>query len=178
MDSLKRVVFANPAGKRLLGDGLTIDVQRLLIASSPARAVLEQKLDAVIRDDVTKLARDSKPVVLDRRGCSPLILYVLPVPAASASAQFLTHTRAIVLAIKHEPGEPADPALVRDLLGVTLGEARVAALVGAGLRPREAAQKLSVSEETVRTTLKRVFFKTGVSRQSELTALLSKLAIR
>jgi DNA-binding CsgD family transcriptional regulator len=62
---------------------------------------------------------------------------------------------------------------VRDLLGLTLGEARVASLVGHGLPPRDAAERLGIGEETARTTLKRVFAKTGVSRQSELAALMS-----
>ena len=54
----------------------------------------------------------------------------------------------------------------------------MAALVGSGLAPREAAEKLGITEETARTVLKRVFSKTGVSRQSELVALLTKLALR
>jgi DNA-binding CsgD family transcriptional regulator len=68
--------------------------------------------------------------------------------------------------------------VVRDVLGLTLAEARVAALVGSGLAPREAAAKLGIAEETARTALKRVFAKVGVSRQSELTALLAKLVLR
>ena len=75
-------------------------------------------------------------------------------------------------------GEPADPAVVRDILGLTLGEARVAALVGSGVPPRDAAERLGITEETARTALKRVFSKTGVTRQSELAALLTKLVIR
>ena len=94
------------------------------------------------------------------------------------AAQFLTHTRAIVLVIDPKPDEPADPAVVRDVLGLTLGEARVAALIGAGISPREAAEKLGIAEETARTALKRVFAKTGVSRQSELAALLTKMVLR
>lgn len=73
---------------------------------------------------------------------------------------------------------PADPALVRDLLGLTLAEARLTALVGVGLAPREASQRLGITEETARTTLKRVFQKTGVTRQSELSALLARMAVR
>ena len=53
-----------------------------------------------------------------------------------------------------------------------------AALVGSGLAPREAATRLGIGEETARTALKRVFSKVGVSRQSELTALLTKLVLR
>jgi DNA-binding CsgD family transcriptional regulator len=74
--------------------------------------------------------------------------------------------------------DPADPALVRDVLGLTLGEARVAALVGSGLSPRDASEKLGIMEETARTALKRVFSKVGISRQSELSALLTKLVLR
>ncbi len=179
LDSLKRVVFSNPAGKGLLGDGLRIDARRLLVPARAARALLDERLEEVMRDEFAALAPDPRPIIVEPpRDGDPLILYILPVPAPSLAQQFLTHTRAIVLAIKHERGQPADPALVRDLLGVTLGEARVAALVGSGLPPREAAERLGVSEETIRTTLKRVFSKTGVSRQSELAVLLTKLALR
>lgn len=83
-----------------------------------------------------------------------------------------------MLVIEPESGEPADPAIVRDVLGLTLTEARVAALVGSGLPPRTAAEKLGITEETARTALKRVFSKVGVSRQSELTALLTRLVLR
>jgi len=71
-----------------------------------------------------------------------------------------------------------DTAMVRDLLGLTLGEARVATLVGSGLAPRESAQKLGIAEESARTTLKRVFDKVGISRQSELVGLLTRLVLR
>jgi DNA-binding CsgD family transcriptional regulator len=66
---------------------------------------------------------------------------------------------------------------VRDVFGVTLGEARVAALIGTGLPPREAAERLGIAEETARNLLKRAFAKIGVSRQSELAALLSRLVV-
>jgi DNA-binding CsgD family transcriptional regulator len=71
--------------------------------------------------------------------------------------------------------EPPDPAFLRDTFGLTLGEARVAALVGFGMAPRAAAEKLGIAESTARTVLKRVFDKVGVSRQSELVALLARV---
>jgi DNA-binding CsgD family transcriptional regulator len=110
----------------------------------------------------------------------PLAVYVLPVTAAADPmlAQFLTRSRAMVLVVDSAPNAPADPTIVRDLLGLTLGEARVAALVGAGSPPRNAAKTLGISEETARTVLKRVFQKVGVSRQGDLAALLTKLVLR
>ena len=68
--------------------------------------------------------------------------------------------------------------LVERLFALTSAEARVAALIGSGLSPRQAAEKLGISEGTVRTTLKHVFTKVGVSRQSELAVLLTKLTLR
>jgi len=63
-------------------------------------------------------------------------------------------------------------------LGLTLGKARGAALVGFGPPSRAAAEKLGIAEETARVVLKRMFAKTGVSRESELTALLTRLILR
>jgi PAS domain S-box-containing protein len=57
-------------------------------------------------------------------------------------------------------------------------EARVAALIGSGLSPRQTAEKLGISVGNVRTTLQHVFTKVGVSRQSELAVLLTKLTLR
>jgi DNA-binding CsgD family transcriptional regulator len=61
---------------------------------------------------------------------------------------------------------------------LTLGEARVASLVGSGLPPRKAAERLGIAEETARNVLKRVFEKLDISRQSELAALLGRLVLR
>jgi len=180
LDSLKRVVFANPAAERTLGDGLAVANDRLLVSASAERGSLEEAIEQMIRAAPEEIAREPKPILIKRqRSERPLAVYVLPVmPSMQPAAQFLTHIRAIVLVIDPASNEPADPAVVRDVLGLTLGEARVAALVGSGLPPREAAQKLGITEETARTALKRVFSKVGVSRQSELTALLTKLVLK
>lgn len=180
LDSLKRVVFANTAGEGMLGDGLAIANERLLAGASAEHALLERMIEQMIRAEPADIVREPKPILIHRRKSKrSLAVYVLPVATPTTpAAHFLTHTRAIVLVINPEADEPADPAVVRDLLGLTLGEARVAALVGSGLSPRDAGQKLGITEETARTALKRVFSKTGVSRQSELTALLTKLVLR
>jgi DNA-binding CsgD family transcriptional regulator len=67
---------------------------------------------------------------------------------------------------------------LRDIFGLTLGEARVASLVSSGVAPKEAADRLGIAEDTARNVLKRVFAKLDVSRQSELAALLGRLVLR
>lgn len=65
------------------------------------------------------------------------------------------------------------PQLLETQLGLSPSEARVAARIAAGDRPRELAVSLGLTEDSARVILKRVFAKTSVSRQSELVALIS-----
>ncbi len=126
-------------------------------------------------------AKSHRPILLEGGGAHRfLAAYVMPVRARpnQPADLVLRNARAVVVVLASNAAEPPDPAIVRDLLGLTLGEARVASLVGHGLPPRDAAEKLGIAEETARNTLKRVFAKIGVSRQSELTALLSNLVMR
>jgi DNA-binding CsgD family transcriptional regulator len=71
-----------------------------------------------------------------------------------------------------------DLDLVQSRFGLAPAEARVAVLIGAGLSPKQAAKKLGISVGNVRTTLQHVFTKVGVSRQSELAVLITKLTLR
>jgi DNA-binding CsgD family transcriptional regulator len=61
------------------------------------------------------------------------------------------------------------------MFGFTTAEARVAALVGQGLSVNAVAQRLGLSAGTVRNQLKMVFLKARVSRQIELSLLLSRI---
>jgi DNA-binding CsgD family transcriptional regulator len=58
---------------------------------------------------------------------------------------------------------------------LTAAEARVAALVGRSLTPKEVAIVLGTSWNTVRAQLCRVFAKTGARRQTELARLVHRL---
>jgi len=179
LDSLQRVVFRNDAAERLLGSGLEVVNGYLKISPAAGRQLLEDTLRSVLAGTAEDLVADPRPILLERDDTSrPLTIYVLPIRGtASHRHEFLTHTRALVLGL--DPlNEPANPALVRDLFGLTLGEARVAALIATGISPRAAAPQLGLTEESARTILKRIFVKTGVSRQSELAGLLAKLVLR
>jgi DNA-binding CsgD family transcriptional regulator len=178
LDSVGRVVFANPEGERLLEPYMNAD--RRLRLDSVADQAPSDRLGKLLCGRAEDVLAPPKPILLRCSGGQrPLVVYLLPMTeAVSPVEEFLTRTRLIVLAIDSGAGDPIDPAVVREVLGVTLGEARIAALVGTGLPPRDAAARLGISEETARTTLKRVFAKTGVSRQSELAALLTRLVLR
>ncbi len=61
-------------------------------------------------------------------------------------------------------------------LGLSLAEARVADLIGQGQSPADAAEILAVSVATVRTHLKAINAKLGLSRQGALVALVMRLS--
>jgi len=180
LDGLGRVVFSNSAANKLIDNGLSIVDQRLMTRMPSDGAALDSLIKKMIASRPEDLAEIPTPIIIQRGPEShPLVVYALPIAmSANSPNHYLVDAKMIVLAVDQQAHDPADPALVRDLLGLTLGEARVASLVGAGLPPREAAHQLGISEETARTSLKRVFAKVGVSRQSELAVMLTKLTVR
>jgi DNA-binding CsgD family transcriptional regulator len=181
LDGAGRIVFSNETASQLLGSALDGAAERLVPGLVADRLALQTAIDAALNTRAGPASPPQpRPILLQRPDAKPPVAaYVLPLrtPLSPPVEQFLVRSQAIVLIIELKTGDPADPALVRDLLGLTLGEARVAALIAAGVSPRDAAVRLGISEETSRTVLKRVFIKSGVSRQSELAALISKAAM-
>jgi DNA-binding CsgD family transcriptional regulator len=83
----------------------------------------------------------------------------------------------LVILVDPEQEHEQSPIAALRLLGLTLAEARIAALVGSGHSRKEAADHLGISEWTGREALKRVFAKLGISRQGELVKLVYRLSV-
>lgn len=174
-----RVLFTNPAGEALLGDELIVSSGRLTARAQGPREALHARIRSASLGEAGAVD-DPRPILVPRGQRGILAVHILPVRPAGGGAveTLLATTTAIAVVTSSEASGPADPALVRDLFGLTLAEARLAALVGNGLAPREAGERLGITEATARTTLKRVFQKTGATRQSELAALLARMVVR
>jgi len=181
LDATGRVIFANAASEQVAGDGLTVVQGRLTAKVASSQEALRTAIAGASLDDAATLSAPPRRVLIPGKEQGGLLaVHILPVRAVPGEGveNLLIDVSVIAVVTSAQPGEPPDPALVRDLFGLTLAEARIAALIGAGLAPRNASLALGISEETARTTLKRVFAKVGVSRQSELAALLTKLSLR
>ncbi len=179
LDVLGRVVFSNPMAQSLVGDGIDVSDERLSLDDAESHQKLMRLIAGLAEGDHGAVAVRPKPILVPRlRSERPLAVYSFPITGSSKSDAFLARATTIVLLVDSASGEPADPTMIRDLMGLTLSEARLASLVGIGLPPKQAAERLGISEQTARSVLKRVFSKVGVSRQSELVSLMTRLLLR
>ena len=179
LDDDGHVISSNARAREMLGAHLTISESRLLVAASPEDRPLP--VAAVMKDGVD--GSDSKPLpplALEKDGRLHMAAYVLPIrqPVTNDLEHVLQGANMLVLTFEADSQGKAEPALLRDLLGITLGEARLASLIASGVAVSEAAQELEITEGSARTILKRVFAKTKLTRQTELANLISRLAVR
>lgn len=169
-----RVLAGNQLFAELVPDLVQDRLQRLTLTDPGADKLFADALAQLGRSFDERAVR-SIPI---RAGGArpPYILHVVPV--RGVAHDILASAAAVVIFTAVTGGDALPAELVQGLFDLTPSEARIAVLVGSGVRPREAARELHITMETARTTLKRVFAKVGVSRQSEFSALLARLAIR
>jgi DNA-binding CsgD family transcriptional regulator len=64
-----------------------------------------------------------------------------------------------------------------DAYGLTLAEARVALHAASGQSVADVCALLKISPNTVKTHLRRVYAKTGIHRQAELSSIVASLKL-
>lgn len=163
-----RIVAANDRFAEI--DGLRVLAGRLSAegaenAAELRRLLLEARASAsvggrAIAKAVFRGRDDDRPVFATARPCAP--------GTGPADA---------ILILVDDLARPsrADVSQGFRLLGLTRGEARVAATVGSGLSPREAAEAIGCAEQSVRSVLKTVFAKLGIHKQSELGRIVVRM---
>lgn len=164
-----RAIAANGSMAKLMPDVVQDRPSRLALADAAADRLLTQAVavvdcaphDAAVRSIPIK-AQGERP---------PIIVHLTPI--RGAAHDIFSRATAILVATPVVPRDVPTADVIQGLFDLTPSEAKLAALVAARHRPREAAQQLGWTHETTRTTLKRIMSKTGLSRQAELVALLS-----
>ncbi len=164
-----RMLLSNPLLKKLRSRFVLTD-DRIELSNTIANKLFLQAVACLDAASTDKIMRPIPVSAADDH--PPLIFHLLPM-----NGPFGTTLGILVVTKLGETGVPSSD-LVQKLFALAPAEARVATLIGSGLSPRQAAKKLGISEGNVRTTLKRVFTKVRVSRQSELAVLLTRLTLR
>ena len=164
-----RVVLTNPLFKELHSQ-FVLRGDQIEVADPAENELFKRELASLDRRNNDEIVYSCPIPAAD--GYQPLIFHLLPMESSFG------HTFGLLVVTTLDALDVPLDNLARRLFALTPAEARVAALIGGGLSPRRAAEKLDISEGNLRTTLKHVFTKVGISRQSELAILLTKLALR
>lgn len=161
------LVAVNPSGKTLLGDDGP-GVGETLLSAVPAERTA---LSTALRLSIARSGpRVSEPIALTQPGGRQILAYVMPLEHGQHGGE-----AALVLLGDPRGPERRDAVRMLQLFGLTAAEARLGALIGVGMGAREAAEELKISEHTARSTLKTVYDKLGIKKQSELGHLVARL---
>jgi DNA-binding CsgD family transcriptional regulator/PAS domain-containing protein len=169
-----RIVLANPAAERLFGDGLRVSQGQLRAASPQHQEALARLMKSVLHGIAD--ATQTETIALPRRNARKPLL-VQAVPLLPSTQGMPTDAAALVLVIDPEQNDACSPVEALRLLGLTPAEARLAALLGHGCSRADAAAALGITEATASDTVKQVYCKLDMSRQSELVRLVGRLAV-
>lgn len=101
----------------------------------------------------------------------PSIIHIIPTKGASRDI-FAADSFLIVIT-DVEIGKVPDAQLVRGLFDLTPAESKIAQEIARGLGIPEISNIYSTSNNTIKSQVKSIFDKTGVKKQSELSALLN-----
>lgn len=169
-----RLVMSNRAGEAAFANCFAIVAGRVTARGAEDAA----RLDALLSEAISAGTGRAVPrasLLTGADGCRHAV-WALPLPEAAGRRIGIGEAaRVLLLAMAMDGGDAIDPSVLRDLFHLSLGEARVASLVGAGVPLREAAERLGITEGTARLVLKHVFRKVGVHRQAELALRIAAL---
>lgn len=161
------IIRLNREAQALAGDGFTIRADCLFATQPECQAPLDRAIAAALSSrnalaDPVMLARSRVP--------APLVAQAMPAGPMGAH-----EPSALVLFV--DPVTPArrNTAGALEMMGLTPAEARIAALVGAGVSPKVAAARLEITEQTARSALKVVYEKLSISKQIELGKMVGRL---
>jgi DNA-binding NarL/FixJ family response regulator len=177
LDGRASVLFANAAAAKLAQHDGALRLGSTGVTT--ASLSHSQRLDQFIRRGLagTPVGVMSIPHPADGR-----LLTVLAISIRSRDFDRLSDlgfsNAALFLQISdpmHLPAVPVDRLM--DAYGFTRAEARVALAASTGRTVPQIAAQLVLSPNTIKTHLRKVFAKCGVSRQIELTRLITSLAL-
>lgn len=177
LDREGKVVFSNAWARRLFREagGINCENDRLIVASPEQN----EKLGRLIQHCIQ--TADMKGVINDGylsvpRGAEnkpPLAVSVSSYVGSVDSMTLLARQSCVMLLLFDvERRRTARRYVLEELYNLTQSEASLATSIASGKTIKELAETNSVSRETLRSQLKRIFQKTNTNRQSDLVKLV------
>lgn len=166
--------YANRSAERMLADSAVTVRDGKLRAMQPAAS---KKLEALIAtaSHADPAVRSGGSMALHTRdGAKPFSVLVTPVGRDRFAK--LRADASVCVCLTDLEGEGTLPeGPLRDVLGLTPAESRLAQALFQGASLQEAAKRFDLSPNTLRAQLSSIFGKTQTNRQAELIALLARI---
>lgn len=179
LDRARRIVSTNALAERFLheGEGVQRRGDEIAFSATANRRIVEALLTPGASAAEGPAEGKNAPGVarfrIDRPVHGDLVATARPLDLPAIHSG----TGALALFLARPAGESApDPQVLRDVLGLTMAEARLASVLNRGLSLVDAAKQLGIAHNTAKVQLRSVFAKTGVHRQAQLVALLATLS--
>ena len=176
LDARGRIMAANDRAQAVLrtGDGLLDSDGFLFARTAQGNDALQALLGRALPPFGAQGTGGS--MIVRRPGARPpLVLHVSPV--ARRETDFSDwQVAALVLLVDPANGAAIDPAVVGAVLDLTGMESRVAVMLAQGMSVSQIAATTGRKESTIRSHVKHMFAKHGLSRQAELVRLVRSLA--
>jgi len=161
-----RVLAMNALMEKLAPQVYTRAHDRLTTAHRSSSEILN---DALIRIEQQQLVRSIAIQAYEDKPA--LVGHVIPI--AKQAHDIFSNAAALFVATPLTTPVAPDVGLLCGLFDLTPTEDRVARAIAQGHNVESSSTLLSVSQETVRSHLKRIMAKTGTARQAELVRLLA-----
>jgi DNA-binding CsgD family transcriptional regulator len=146
---------------------------RISLKDSSAHALYERAVaDIDVEGATPVLSFASRGVEAD----AAMVVHIVPIRGASREIFQRCAGVLVMMPVAFPEAPPVE--LVRSLFDLTPAEARIARSLTTGETIETIASNTGVSRNTVRTQVQGVLQKTGCSRQAEVVALLSGIAVR
>jgi DNA-binding NarL/FixJ family response regulator len=157
------------------GRGLQLKAGQLLASERADARALGNAIDAAVVGHVVAITPVMRTVVVRGRdhNASPLVLDVFPLPVQPY--QFTFSPRVLVVARSPRGEKAKRTAILQATYALTSAEVQITEYLAEGDSAEFIAARRDVSVATVRTQIKAIMAKLGVSRQIELVVRLGKL---
>ena len=176
LDWRARIVAANDRARSLLRAGdVLFDAGGCLFARSPTANVELQDLLARALPPFGTPGAGGTMIARRPPGQPPQVLHVIPVGGGETDPGAWP-VAALVLVPDVAQASDLDVAAVAATLRFTRAESQVAVLLARGMTVREVASATGRRESTVRSHVKHMFTKHGLTRQADLVRLVRSLA--
>ncbi|MDB5568541.1 MAG: hypothetical protein JWP84_5107 [Tardiphaga sp.] len=173
LDRAGQVIRHNAQAEQLLGNGLALSRGRLR-CERPADSLALGHLTAVLGQSTGLMPADVPLVVAQRLSKRPLVIQGIAL-AGLASAVFSPATSILLVSDIDKRPAPTGPEATQKIFGLTAMEAMLLSVLEQEVPLPAAADAIGISFETARSHLKRIFSKTGTSRQADLLMLLRRV---